>query len=106
MSKELTETTFKTEVRDYSGSALVDFWAPWCGPCRVMGPIVDNLSQKYDGKVLIAKINVDDNQNLAGEFGIMSIPSILFFKAGKVVHTQLGAMSEAELENLIKQHLL
>ncbi len=106
MTTELNKESFKTDVLESKGSALVDFWAPWCGPCRVMGPIVDNLSTKYAGKVKIAKVNVDENQELAGQFNIMSIPSILFFKAGKVVHTHLGATTEADLENQIKQHLL
>jgi len=106
MSKEFNEAQFKTEVLEYSGSALIDFWAPWCGPCRQMGPIVENLAKKYDGKVKIAKVNVDDNQAIAGQFNIMSIPTILFFKGGKVVHSHLGSTTEADLENLIKQHLL
>ncbi|RCK80145.1 MAG: Thioredoxin [Candidatus Ozemobacter sibiricus] len=106
MAKELNETTFKSEVLQNPGPALVDFWAPWCGPCRIMGPIVDNLAKKYEGKVLIAKVNVDENQNLAGQYNIMSIPSLLFIKGGKVVHTHLGATTEADLETQIKQYLL
>ncbi len=106
MAQELNENTFKTEVQSNPGAALVDFWAPWCGPCRIMGPIIDNLSKKYDGKVKIAKINVDENQGLAGQYNIMSIPTMLFFKAGKVVHTHTGATTEADLENQIKTHLL
>jgi len=106
MSNELNETTFKSEVLEYSGSALIDFWAPWCGPCRIMGPILDNLAKKYDGKMRIAKVNVDENQNLATQFNVMSIPTILFFKAGIVLHAHLGATTEVDLENQIKQHLL
>jgi len=106
MAKELNEASFKSEVLEFSGTAVVDFWAPWCGPCRVMGPIIDSLSKKYEGKVKIAKINVDENQELAGQYNIMSIPSVLFFKGGKVVHTHLGATTEADMENQIKQHLL
>ncbi|HOT29043.1 MAG TPA: thioredoxin [Candidatus Ozemobacteraceae bacterium] len=104
MSKELNEANFKSEISDYAGAALVDFWAPWCGPCRVMGPIVDNLAKKYEGKIKIAKVNVDDNQGLAGQFNVMSIPSLVFFKGGKVVHTHLGATTEVDLENQLKQH--
>lgn len=104
MSKELNDSNFKSEISDYAGAALVDFWAPWCGPCRIMGPIVDNLAKKYEGKIKVAKINVDDNQGLAGQFNVMSIPSLIFFKAGKVVHTHLGATTEADLETQLKQH--
>lgn len=106
MAKEFNEAQFKTEVLEYSGSALIDFWAPWCGPCRQMGPIVETLAKKYEGKVKIAKVNVDDSQAIAGQFNIMSIPTILFFKGGKVVHSHLGSTTEADLENQIKQHLL
>mgnify|MGYP001580448203 FL=1 len=106
MSLELNENIFKAEVLDFKGSVLIDFWAPWCGPCRVMGPIVDTLSKKFEGKVKVAKINVDDNQNLAGQFNVMSIPTILMFKEGKVVHTHVCSTTEADLENQIKQHLV
>ncbi len=106
MAKELNEATFKSTVVDNKEAAMIDFWAPWCGPCRVMGPIVDQLAKKYEGKVVIAKVNVDDNQNLAGQFNIMSIPTVLFFKGGKVVHTHVGSTTEADLEAQIKQHLL
>lgn len=106
MAKEMNETTFKTEIVDGKAPAMIDFWAPWCGPCRVMGPLVDSLSKKYEGKVTVAKVNVDDNQTLAGQFNIMSIPTVLFFKGGKVVHTHIGSTTEADLDNQIKQHLL
>ena len=106
MAREFNEAQFKTEVLEHNGAALIDFWAPWCGPCRQMGPIVESLAKKYEGKVKIAKINVDDNQGIAGQFNIMSIPTILFFKSGKVVHSHLGSTSEADLENQIKKHLL
>ncbi|MFZ2960827.1 MAG: thioredoxin [Candidatus Ozemobacteraceae bacterium] len=106
MSNELNEANFKSEVLEYTGSVLIDFWAPWCGPCRIMGPVLDNLAKKYDGKIKIAKVNVDENQNLATQFNVMSIPTILFFKAGKVVHSHLGATTEVDLESQVKQHLL
>lgn len=106
MSKEMNEATFKAEVIDAKAVAMIDFWAPWCGPCRVMGPLVDNLSKKYEGKIVVAKVNVDENQNLAGQFNVMSIPTILFFKDGKVVHTHVGSTTEADLNNKIQQHLL
>jgi len=106
MLKELNESNFKTEIIDFNGPALVDFWAPWCGPCRVMGPIVHSLAEKFEGKVKVAKVNIDENQALAGEFGIASIPTFLFFKNGKQVFTHLGAIEEEELESMVKQHLI
>ena len=106
MANEFNEGTFRIEVLEGEGPAVIDFWAPWCGPCRMMTPVIDAMSQKYDGQVTIAKVNVDENQKLAGEYNIMSIPSILFFKDGQLVHTAMGAMREADLENLIKEHLL
>ncbi|MBF0408434.1 MAG: thioredoxin [Candidatus Riflebacteria bacterium] len=106
MAIEFNETNFKSEVLDSSSSSVVDFWAPWCGPCRIMGPIVDALSKKYEGKVKIGKVNVDENANLAGEYNVMSIPTILFFKNGKLVHQQTGSSSSDALENEIKTRLL
>ncbi|MBI3037704.1 thioredoxin [bacterium] len=103
---ELGESNFKNEITDFPGVAVVDFWAPWCGPCKMMGPVVDKISEKFTGKVKFAKINVDDNQNLSAQFKIMSIPSILFFKNGSVVHTHVGATNETDLENQVNQHLL
>jgi len=106
MALELNENNFKSEVEDSKGSALVDFWAPWCGPCRMMGPIIDNLAAKFSGKVKIAKINVDESPNLAARFNVSSIPTLIFFKNGKAVHTSLGVTPEAELEKQINDKLL
>lgn len=106
MALELNENNFKAEVEDAKGSALVDFWAPWCGPCRMMGPIIDNLAVKFAGKVKIAKINVDESPNLAARFNVSSIPTLIFFKNGSAVHTSLGVTPEAELEKQINEKLL
>jgi thioredoxin 1 len=106
MAKELNLESFKSEVIEKKNAALVDFWATWCPPCRVIGPIVENLSKKYEGKVLVTKVNVDDNQALAGEYNVMNIPTLLFFKDGQIVHKHVGATTEDDLENQIKQHLL
>jgi len=106
MAKEMNEGTFKSEVLEGKGPAVIDFWAPWCGPCRIMGPIIESLAKKYEGKVNIAKVNVDDNQKLAGDYSVMSIPSILFFKNGKVIHTHMGATTEVDLDKQISKHLL
>ncbi|MFZ5952510.1 MAG: thioredoxin [Candidatus Rifleibacteriota bacterium] len=106
MAREIDSKEFTAEVLEGSGSALIDFWAPWCGPCRMLGPIIDNLSHKYDGKVLVAKVNVDNSPDLAAKFGISTIPTILFFKDGKMIHSAVGVMPEAEFDTMIKEKLL
>ena len=77
---------------------VVDFWATWCGPCRMIGPIIAKLAEKYDGKIVVGKCDVEDNDELAAEFGIRNIPTILFFKNGEVVDKMVGAQSEAKLD--------
>ena len=100
----LTDSNFAAEVAKYP-IMLVDFWAPWCGPCRIVGPIVEQLAKEYSGKVAFGKLNVDDNQMVAGSFGIQSIPTMMIVKAGKVVDVMAGAMPKAQIELKIKQHL-
>lgn len=90
MTIELNESNFEAEVLSASQPVLVDFWAPWCGPCRSMAPVIDDLSKEYNGKVKIAKLNVDENQSLAASYGIMSIPTMLIFKEGKVMGQIVG----------------
>lgn len=106
MALEVNNTNFQAEIADYKGAALVDFWAPWCGPCRMMGPIIDNLAVKLAGKVKITKLNVDDSPDLAAKFNVSTIPTLIFFKNGQPVHTLIGVTPEAELENQIKSKLL
>lgn len=106
MALEINDKNFQAEIADFQGSALIDFWAPWCGPCRMMGPIIDSLATRYAGKVKITKVNVDDSPALAARFGVSTIPTLAFFKAGKVVHTSVGVTPETELENQIKEKLL
>jgi thioredoxin 1 len=100
----LTDSNFAAEVAKYP-IMLVDFWAPWCGPCRIVGPIVEQLAKEYSGKVAFGKLNVDDNQMVAGSFGIQSIPTMMIVKAGKVVDVMVGALPKAQIELKIKQHL-
>lgn len=101
----LTSANFDQEVINSSQAVLVDFWAPWCGPCRAVGPLIDELAEEYDGKAKIAKLNVDDEGELAAKYKIMSIPTIMIFKKGEVVEKLLGARSKSELSELIDKHM-
>ena len=101
----LTRENFDQEVVNSSNTVLVDFWAPWCGPCRAVGPLIDELAEEYDGKAKIAKLNVDDEGELAAKFKIMSIPTIMIFKNGEVVEKLIGARSKSELSELINKHM-
>ncbi|GBL19190.1 thioredoxin-1 [Anaerolineaceae bacterium] len=87
----LTDAAFDKAVLKSTVPVLVDFWAPWCGPCRQIAPILDALATKYDGKIVVAKVNVDENQQYAGQYGIQGIPALLFFKGGQVVDKIVGA---------------
>ncbi|MFL6496633.1 MAG: thioredoxin [Nitrososphaera sp.] len=101
----LTDSNFGSEVAKYP-IMLVDFWAPWCGPCRMVSPIIEQLAKKYSGKIAFGKVNVDDNQRIAASFGIQSIPTLMLFKDGKAVDIIVGAMPKAQIEMKLKQQLL
>lgn len=98
MALEFTDNTFNEIVLKSDKPVLVDFWAAWCGPCRMVGPVVDELAKQYDGKALIGKVDVDDNQQVAMTYGIRNIPTILFFKNGEVVDKVVGVVPKAQLE--------
>ena len=102
---EFTDGNFKAEVEDSDGAVLVDFWAPWCGPCRMVGPILEELSKEYEGRIKIGKVNVDDNPGTASKFGIQSIPTLLFFKEGKVVEKIIGALPRKAIKDKIEEVL-
>ena len=102
---EVTDETFAEEVEQIEGVAMVDFWAVGCGPCRLVGPIVDELAQEYEGQVKVAKVDVDASQRTAMRFNIRSIPSILFFKDGEHVDTVIGAVPKQALEQKLQSHL-
>ena len=101
----VTDADFETEIEKHDGLALVDFWAAWCGPCRMVGPIVDQLAVEYAGKAKVAKMDVDANIRTSTRYNVRSIPTILFFKGGKVVDMVVGAMPKATIEAKIQQHV-
>jgi thioredoxin 1 len=92
-----TEENFKREVLESKVPVLVDFWAEWCGPCRMIAPAIEELSKEFDGKAKVAKVNVDENPSLAGQYGVRSIPTLLFFRDGKVVEQLVGAAPKGTL---------
>lgn len=98
----ITDNNFKEEVLLSEQPVLIDFWAPWCGPCRMVGPVIEQLADEYEGKVKIGKVNVDEEPELSQTFGIMSIPTIVLVKDGKVVKQVVGARPKAELEAMLQ----
>lgn len=103
MARELTDDTFDEAIGE--GVALVDFWAPWCGPCKMQGPIIDSLAKEYADKAAVCKLNVDDNNETAVKFGVMSIPTIIIFKDGEKVEQFVGVQSEGELKKALDEQL-
>ncbi|MEO5674232.1 MAG: thioredoxin [Chitinophagales bacterium] len=107
MAIQITDSNFKESVlsADKDKPVLLDFWAEWCGPCRMIGPVVEELSKEYEGKAVIGKVNVDENPETAIQFGIRSIPTLLIFKNGKVVDKQVGVVPKSVLEGKLKAQL-
>ena len=102
---ELSSANFDAEVLQSEVPVLVDFWAPWCGPCRMMAPVLDAMAAKYEGKVKVTKVNVDEAGDIAGRYGIRSIPTLMIFKGGEQVETVVGAVPEAELSQRLDKVL-
>lgn len=102
---DVDDDTFEGEIEEAEGLAMVDFWAEWCGPCRMVSPIVEELAEEYEGDVKVAKVDVDESQRTAQKFNVRSIPSILFFKDGEHVDTVVGAVPKEQLEAKIEEHL-
>jgi thioredoxin 1 len=102
---ELTESNWKSEVLESTVPVLVDFWAPWCGPCKAVAPVVEQLAADNEGKVKVGKLNVDDARGIAGQYQIRSIPTILLFKGGKVLTQRVGAGTKQDLQALLEKAL-
>ncbi len=98
---EFTDENFQSEVLDSAQGVLVDFWAPWCGPCRQIAPLIDQLAEQYSGTVKIGKINIDDNPAITSQYGIQSIPTLLLFKNGEIAETFRGMPPQSKLEQAI-----
>ncbi len=101
----LTDDNFKEQIEDHGGLSMVDFWAEWCGPCRLIAPFVTELADDFAGQVRVGKVDVDANTSTSMRFGVRSIPSVLFFKDGQHVDTVIGAVPKAQLAQKIEQHL-
>ena len=102
---EVKEAEFKEVVVDSDVPVLVDFWAPWCGPCRMVAPVVEEIAQQYEGKVKVVKLNTDENPQIASQYGIRSIPTLMVFKDGQKQDTVVGAVPKTTLSNTLEKHL-
>ncbi|MGF1478863.1 MAG: thioredoxin [Cyanophyceae cyanobacterium] len=101
----VTDSSFKEDVLESDVPVLVDFWAPWCGPCRMVAPVVDEISEQYEGKVKVVKLNTDENPNIASQYGIRSIPTLMIFKGGQRVDMVVGAVPKTTLANTLEKYL-
>ena len=105
MALEITDSNYK-EILAEGKPVVIDFWAPWCGPCKMVGPIIEELAEVYEGQVLIGKCDVDENGDVAAEYGIRNIPTVLFFKNGELVDKQVGSADKSAFDDKIKKTLL
>jgi thioredoxin 1 len=104
-SVKVSDTSFESEVLKASGPVVVDFWAEWCGPCKAMGPLVDELATTLDGQVKVVKVNIDESPNAPTKYGVRGIPTFMVFKDGQVVDTKVGSMSKGQLNDWVKSVL-
>ncbi len=105
MPAEVSDRTFKDEVLDSNVPVLVDFWAPWCGPCRMVAPVVEEIANQYEGQVKVVKLNTDENPNIASQYGIRSIPTLMIFKGGQRVDMVVGAVPKTTLANTLEKYI-
>ncbi|MCT8962616.1 thioredoxin TrxA [Pseudomonas sp. Y39-6] len=103
--KHVTDATFEAEVLKAAGPVLVDYWAEWCGPCKMIAPVLDDIATEYDGKLTIAKLNIDENQETPAKHGVRGIPTLMLFKDGEVAATKVGALSKSQLAAFIDVNL-
>lgn len=103
--KNVTDATFQADVIDSELPVLVDYWAAWCGPCKMIAPLLDQAAADYKGRVIIAKVNVDDNPETPAKFGVRGIPTLMLFKDGKAVSTKVGALSKSQLNSFLDESL-
>ena len=103
--KQVSNDSFEADVLKADAPVLVDYWAEWCGPCKMIAPILDEVSKDYDGKLRVAKMNVDENRDVPAKYGIRGIPTLMLFKDGQLAATKVGALSKAQLTAFIDSHL-
>lgn len=105
MAQAFTKANFESEVLNHNGTVLVDFWASWCGPCKMVSPVIDALSEEYSGRLKVGKVNVDEESELASNFAIVSIPTVILFRNGKIEERLVGAYSQDSYEEIIEKYL-
>ncbi|OBQ01581.1 MAG: thioredoxin [Anabaena sp. AL09] len=104
-AEQVTDSTFEQEVLKSEVPVLVDFWAPWCGPCRMVAPVVEEIAEQYEGQIKVVKVNTDENPNIASQYGIRSIPTLMIFKGGDKVDMVVGAVPKTTLANTLEKYL-